>query len=74
MKGVLLILLVLAVIWLWRTKRPGLPAAKKQATPSPQPMTMVSCAHCAVHLPTADAVQGKKEVFCSEKHRQASEG
>jgi len=73
MKFLMIILLVLAVIWLWRTKRPGLPPSKKTASTTPNPLTMVACANCAVHVPAGDAVPGKKGLYCSEEHRRASE-
>jgi uncharacterized protein len=34
---------------------------------------MVACAHCGLHLPATDAVQGKQGIYCSNAHRQARE-
>ena len=73
MKFFMIILLVLAVIWLWRTKRPGALPHKKD-TSDRAPLEMVACTHCAVHLPAADAVSGRKGLYCSEEHRRALEG
>jgi uncharacterized protein len=73
MKFLMIILLVLAVIWLWRTKRPGLPPSKKTTPTATNPLTMVACVHCSVHVPAGDTVPGKKGLYCSEEHRRASE-
>jgi uncharacterized protein len=74
MKFFMLILLVLALIWLWRTKRPGASVPHKKAPTDHAPLVMVACAHCAVHLPKGDAIQGEKGLYCSEEHRRVSEG
>jgi uncharacterized protein len=74
LKFFLVILLVLVLIWLWRNKRPGLPKAKKTKVAPSNPLTMVACAYCSVHIPAGEAVHGKKGLFCSEEHRRASEG
>lgn len=44
-----------------------------QAKPDPaQPVAMVPCAHCGVHLPASDAlVNDAGQPFCSEAHRRA---
>ena len=74
MKFLMVILLLLAVIWLWRTKRPGLPTSKKMTPTAPNPLTMVACAHCSVHVSAGETVPGKKGLYCSEEHRRVSEG
>jgi uncharacterized protein len=72
MSKLILILLVLLVgIWLWRANRPASPKQPPKA--APQPLEMVRCSHCAVHLPQADAVQGKKGVYCSTDHLARAE-
>jgi uncharacterized protein len=69
-----LLLLVLAVFVFWylsRKNRPQNPddqPAKKSATPEPE--TMVRCAHCGVHLPGPEAVSENGVFFCSEQHRK----
>jgi len=40
------------------------PAATAQA--------MVSCAHCGLHLPQADALVVGNRYFCSDEHRRLS--
>jgi uncharacterized protein len=74
LKFLFFILLALVLIWLWRTKRPGLPTSKKKAPMTAKPLTMVACAHCAVHVPAGDAIEGKQGLYCSEEHRRISEG
>ena len=74
MKFLMVIVLVLVCIWLWRTHRPQLPRANKPMGKPTGTLDMVSCAHCSVHVPSAEAVQGKKGLYCSEEHRQRAEG
>lgn len=39
---------------------------------SAQPVAMVPCAHCGVHLPASDALANDAgQPFCSEAHRRA---
>ena len=74
MKFLLLVLVALAVIWLWRLNRPS-DASKKADTPpaTPEPLDMLRCLHCGVHVPSAEAVQGKKGPYCSVDHRDRAE-
>lgn len=70
-KFLLILLVVLAGIWLWRTNRPtGLKSTPKA---EPKPLEMVRCSYCAVHLPLADTVQGKKGVYCCADHFHQAE-
>ncbi len=74
----LLVLLVVGVgLWmlLSRLRGPGAGGeggdgarAKKPATP--QPVAMVVCAHCGVHLPATDAVALGTRLYCSDAHRR----
>jgi uncharacterized protein len=74
MKLLLILLVVLAGVWLWRSNRPSGPKLRRQKTEAAaQPMDMVRCALCSVHVPTADAVQGKKGVYCCADHRHRAE-
>lgn len=70
-KLLLILLVVLVVVWLWRSNRP----ANFKQTPKapPQPLEMVRCTYCAVHLPLADVVQGKNGVYCCADHAQRAE-
>lgn len=63
-----LIVVVLAVMWLTRSRAP---AVRREKPPPAGPQAMVACAHCGVHLPRAEAVAGAQGLYCSEAHRLA---
>lgn len=73
MKLLLIMGLVLVGVWLWRSNR----ETHRQRKPAPPanatPQEMVRCAHCGVHLPASEAVQGKKGLYCSVEHLQRTE-
>ena len=79
MKFILFLLVVFLVVWLARGGRrrnavPPPAATPPAAAPTPAlPDTMVSCAHCGIHLPQAEALPGRGGVFCGEAHRAAFE-
>lgn len=84
MKYLLVLGVVLFGIWLWRHNRQtearerenARRAAAKPAprAPTPTPTDMVACAHCGLHLPLTDAVQGTQGRYCTDAHRRAHEG
>ena len=67
------LLLALAVVWLWhspalRGKRSG--HASKPPKPKQSPDTIVSCGHCGLHVPEAEAFRNaRQQPFCSAAHR-----
>lgn len=71
MKFALILLLVLAGVWLWRSNRPQHQKPASKATP--KPLEMVRCSFCAVHLPLSDGVQGRKGVYCCADHLHLAE-
>ena len=74
MKFVLLVLLVLIGVLLWRNRQPTeRPVEKRTRQPDPAPLEMVRCSLCSVHIPAADAVQGKSGPYCCADHRQDAE-
>jgi uncharacterized protein len=74
MKFILLAFVIVLGVWLWRSSRPTLPRQRPPpAETQTKPLDMVSCAFCAVHLPAADAIQGKKGVYCSADHLARAE-
>jgi len=71
MKYILVALVLLIALQIWRNNR-------RKAAPPPtskprlrQPEDMVTCAHCGLHLPASDALQGRDQLhYCSSEHRQ----
>lgn len=80
MKYLIWLILLLAGIWWIRQQRQGHSgdpvdqAAKTTPKSHGGPQVMVPCAHCGVHIPEADAVQGKHGTYCTEAHRERQEG
>lgn len=75
MKYLLVLGIAFIAIWLWRSGRRDKAAERPPAPAQPPALQdMVSCAVCAVHLPQADAVKGRKDWYCSDGHRQRIEG
>lgn len=75
MKFLLILGLVLLVGWVWRSGRRDVSGPDRPSPPAtpPGPQEMVRCAHCGVHLPRSDAVEGRAGLYCSAEHRQSAE-
>lgn len=74
MKYLLVLCIVLLGIWLWRTNREADPKRNKQQTKAaPKPLEMVRCTLCSVHIPSTQAIQGKKGAYCSADHLHLAE-
>ncbi|MDD2919767.1 PP0621 family protein [Rhodoferax sp.] len=74
MKGVLLLLLVLAGVWLWRSRTSSV--GQRPSPPSVEPpptLDTVACSRCTVHIPRIEAVQGKYGVYCCLEHLHQTE-
>lgn len=72
MKYLIVLFVIVVVGWLvvGRRKPPPAGAARPKAPPAPQ--SMLACAHCAVHLPQAEAqFDAAGRPYCSEAHRLA---
>ena len=74
MRGLLLLLLVLAGVWLWRSRAASLGQQPSPPPAAPPPtLDTVACSRCSVHFPQAEAVQGKRGVYCCAEHLHRSE-
>ena len=74
MKVLLILVVLLLGLWLWRSNRqikpkPG-PAPDRAAS---KPAAMVRCSVCALHIPVADALEGKLGSYCSVDHLHRAE-
>lgn len=74
----LLLLLVLGVAAVLLTARgrgpssPAPPKRGKRADARGEPMPMLACVHCGVHLPQSEAlIDAAGRPYCSEAHRLA---
>jgi uncharacterized protein len=60
------IALIAAACWLWRKFK-----TSQQSPAEPRledPLRMVRCAHCGVHLPNDRALSRGNEWYCSQQH------
>ena len=78
MARVLIWLLIAGLVWwMWRSRtgpRRAAPAPPKPAAPT-QALSMVSCLHCGVHVPSQEAVSDAQgQVYCCTAHRQLGPG
>ena len=71
-KFLVLILVVAVVLWLMSSRRSSVREKRRAAPRAPE--AMIACAHCGVHLPRSDAVEGRDgQLFCGNAHRLAHE-
>jgi uncharacterized protein len=67
MRYLVLLLLALAAVWLVRRAMRG-PQAAPPPADAAAPNELVSCAHCGVHLPRAEARLAGDRVYCGDEH------
>ena len=73
-KWLLTIAIVVIALMLWFGKGRG-GGASSGGTRRRAPQPMVSCAHCGLHLPQPDAVEGEGgRHYCSTEHRRLGPG
>lgn len=67
-----LVIVVLALLWWFGKGRGGGAAGPRGgANPPPRPRAMVACAHCGLHLPQSDALEGESgRHYCCAEHRR----
>jgi uncharacterized protein len=71
-KALLVLAVIFAGVWLWRSRQAGL--SRPAAPPAPpKPLEMVRCAHCGLHIAEAETVQGKLGQYCCQEHLLLSE-
>ncbi|MFN0183931.1 MAG: PP0621 family protein [Aquabacterium sp.] len=71
MKYLLVIVVVgLVVAWLLRKPRVARNESDRTEGSRTDVAQMVRCAHCQVHLPSADALADGDRRYCSEEHRR----
>ncbi|WP_442112203.1 PP0621 family protein [Pseudomonas sp. NUPR-001] len=66
------IALIAAAFWLWRKFK-----ASNAASPDnslEDPLKMVRCAHCGVHLPNDRALHRGSQWYCSQAHLEQGPG
>lgn len=73
MKLLLWVAIILAVIWILRSKKSS--AEVERTTPPPSTdgaaEAMLSCAHCKTYFPASEAVfDSSHTAFCSVEHRR----
>ncbi|MDR2240250.1 MAG: hypothetical protein LBE33_07405 [Zoogloeaceae bacterium] len=68
-KLILLLFLGLLAYLALKGFRRAAPRSGKERQPR-SPERMVACAHCGVHLPESEAIEGEDGQFCSEEHRR----
>ncbi len=74
MKFLLLFFIFMVFAWQWRHAREDkVKNAMRKKRAAAGVVAMVPCAHCGVHLPAGDAIQGSRALYCSTAHRQAQE-
>jgi uncharacterized protein len=64
---ILLVVALFILIWLVRSTLAGRKRGRPDSAAPPH-SELVSCAHCGVHLPRAEARSAGGHHFCSEEH------
>ena len=77
--GLIRLVVILIIAWLvysltrrWLASLEQKRTQKKQGETS-HIETMVSCAHCGLHIPQNEAIQAQGKYYCSDEHRQLAD-
>lgn len=74
MRGLLILLVVLAGVWFWRSRASAISQRPPASSdPTPTPLDTVACSHCHVHIPRAEAIQGLHGSYCGQEHLHQAE-
>lgn len=74
MRVLLIFAIVLVLAWGWRVSRKAkMVQAKPPQKPLAEPINIVQCSHCGVHLQQSDLFPGTKGGYCSLEHRTLAE-
>lgn len=71
MKYLIVLLVILVMVWLWRSGRNAAKQSQRDvgAKQGPTPrLEMVRCAVCGLHLPESEAVRANASYYCSVEH------
>ena len=72
MKVLLVLVVILGAVLLWRHRQP--PNTPKMPPKTPvEPLDMVRCTQCGMHLPDNEAIQGRNGTYCCQEHLRQSE-
>ena len=75
MKNLVILLVILGVIWYWRSQKAKRPptAPPPEAPPKTGSVAMGACAYCKLHVPASELVQGQRGAYCSAEHLRLAE-
>ena len=74
MKYLLLFALIGLLFWWLKMQRRDRNNTQDDASQTNKAQHMVRCAHCDLHLPQSDALEGAHGFYCSKAHRDTKEG
>jgi len=67
----LIIALAVAFVWLSRSARSSRASLHRTPPAVPLPENTAVCAHCGVYQPVSECVESSGRYFCCEDHRRA---
>ena len=71
MKYLVLLVVLVVVIGIWRSRRDSdKPDTKAAPAPLALPQDMLACAHCGIHIPQAEALMLGNQASGSAEHQR----